>query len=122
MITKKETQTPAPNVDGLPKLYVQLEQVAKMAGVQGYIRRNDVTATVNLREQGRVQEYALLSADAFVSSEQLIGVFKLGGFSDFVVECEAFKVLCLCVGDEAVCVFMDKCVDAVAVKTLLLQN
>jgi predicted regulator of Ras-like GTPase activity (Roadblock/LC7/MglB family) len=69
-----------------------------------------------------VQDYALLSADAFAAAEQLTGVFGLGGVSDLVVECDAFKFLCLYIDDDAVCVFMEKSVDAVAIKTLLMQS
>jgi hypothetical protein len=129
MINKiKSHETPTPSIQTAEAeaasldLQVRLEKVSKMAGVLGYIRRNDSTAAVNLRGTEGVQEFALLSSEAFDAMRQLTDVYGLSGVSDFVVECQTFLMLCICRGSEAISVFMSKSADVSSIKTELLST
>ena len=63
-------------------LCANLEEIRTSEGVTGYILRNASTAIVDIKDQSNLTDYALLSSQAFDSSDDLCEFFALA-FSFF---------------------------------------
>ncbi len=92
-------------------LRVALENINTKEGIIGYILRSPTSATVDLKDPGRMIDYAGLSAAAFESSESLSHLYGLGRIHSMVLEGKDAKILCLTNGDHRLSVFMEKTVD-----------
>jgi predicted regulator of Ras-like GTPase activity (Roadblock/LC7/MglB family) len=90
---------------------VALENINAREGVIGYILRSPTSASVDLKDSSKIIDYAVLSATAFESSENLSRLFALGKMYSVVLEGKDVKILCLKIGDHRLSVFMEKNVD-----------
>jgi predicted regulator of Ras-like GTPase activity (Roadblock/LC7/MglB family) len=89
-------------------LYATLQEVRKSEGVTGYVLKSDTEATVDIEDPAKLVEYALLSSQAFDSSEELKTQLNLGEIESILVEGKNTKILCLTIGNNTLSVFMEK--------------
>jgi predicted regulator of Ras-like GTPase activity (Roadblock/LC7/MglB family) len=106
-----DAQTQAKEEDIAPNLRVTLENINTQEGVIGYILRSPTSASVDLKDSARIIDYAILSATAFESSENLSRLFGLGKIRNVLLEGKDVKILCLTIGNHRLSVFMEKSVD-----------
>jgi hypothetical protein len=85
-----------------------LAEIRKENGVVGYILRSDASAIVDLAEQEKITDYALLSWQIDESSRQMAKQFNLMDIERVVVEGKTVKVLCLNQSKNRASVFIDK--------------
>jgi predicted regulator of Ras-like GTPase activity (Roadblock/LC7/MglB family) len=93
---------------GFANLAASLAEIRKLKGVSGYILRSDTSAIVDLTEQNKIIEYAILSSQISESSREIGKQFNMADIETVLVEGKSVKVLCMSVGDNKISVFMEK--------------
>ena len=93
---------------GFANLAASLAEIRKLKGVCGYILRSDTSAIVDLSEQDKIIEYAILSSQIAESSREIAKQFNMADIESVLVEGKSVKVLCMSVGENKIGVFMDK--------------
>jgi predicted regulator of Ras-like GTPase activity (Roadblock/LC7/MglB family) len=89
-------------------LSATLTEIRKLEGVLGYILRSNSSAIIDLNEQDKIIEYAILSSQVYDSSLEMATQFSLGGAESVLVEGKAIKMLCLTVGENKISIFLEK--------------
>ena len=89
-------------------LAASLAEIRKLKGVMGYILRSNTSAIIDLTEQDKTIEYAVLSSQISESSSEMAKQFNLTDIESVLVEGKNVKVLCMCVGENKISVFMEK--------------
>jgi predicted regulator of Ras-like GTPase activity (Roadblock/LC7/MglB family) len=89
-------------------LSASLTEIRKLKGVIGYILRSNTSAIIDLNEQDKIIEYAVLSSQMHDSSQEITKQFNLGETESILVEGENVKVLCMSIGENKISVFMEK--------------
>jgi len=93
---------------GFASLSASLAEIRKLKGVIGYILRNNTSAIIDLNEQDKIIQYAVLSTQMHDSSREIAKQFNLGGTESILVEGKNVKVLCMSIGENKISVFMEK--------------
>jgi len=91
-------------------LFASAQEIRKNPDVLGYILRGESKATVDLHEPERIVEYAVMSSQAFESSETMAESLGLGEIENIVIEGKNVKVLCLSLGENRLSIFAKKAV------------
>jgi hypothetical protein len=103
-------------------LLVEVQDVLKESDLVGYILKSDTKATIDLEDSSKIIEYAMLSSQAFESSETITNSLKLGDIKNILIEGKAVKALCVNLGQNKLSIFMEKTADHTDIlKTLLPQ-
>lgn len=89
-------------------LAASLAEIRKLKGVLGYILRSDTSAIIDLSEQDKIIESAVLSSQISESSSEIAKQFHLADIESVLVEGKNVKVLCMNVGENRISVFMEK--------------
>ena len=89
-------------------LAASLAEIRKLKGVMGYILRSDTSAIIDLTEQDKIIEYAVLSSQISESSGEMAKLFNLTDVESVLVEGKSVKVLCMSVSENRISVFMEK--------------
>jgi predicted regulator of Ras-like GTPase activity (Roadblock/LC7/MglB family) len=89
-------------------LTTSLAEIRKLKGVMGYILRSNSSAIIDLNEQDKIIEYAILSTQISESSLEIAKQFSLSDIESVLVEGKNVKVLCMSVGENRISVFMEK--------------
>lgn len=89
-------------------LSASLTEIRKLKGVIGYILRSNGSAIIDLNEQDKIMEYAVLSSQVHESSQEMAKQFNLGETETMLVEGKDIKMLCMTQGENRIGVFMDK--------------
>ena len=89
-------------------LAASLAEIRKLKGVMGYILRSDTSAIIDLTEQERIIEYAVLSSQISESSIEMAKQFNMADLESVLVEGKSVKVLCMSVSENRISVFMEK--------------
>jgi predicted regulator of Ras-like GTPase activity (Roadblock/LC7/MglB family) len=89
-------------------LSASLAEIRKLKGVTGYILRSNTSAIIDLNEQDKIIEYAVLSTQMHDSSREITKQFNLGETESILVEGKNVKVLCMSIGENKISVFMEK--------------
>jgi len=89
-------------------LSASLTEIRKLKGVIGYILRSNTSAIIDLNEQDKIIEYAVLSSQMHDSSQEITKQFNLGETESILVEGKNVKVLCMSIGENKISVFMEK--------------
>ena len=63
---------------GFASLSASLTEIRKLKGVIGYILRSNTSAIIDLNEQDKIIEYAVLSTQMHDSSQEIAKQFNLG--------------------------------------------
>ncbi len=93
---------------GFASLSASLTEIRKLKGVIGYILRSNTSAIIDLNEQDKIIEYAVLSTQMHDSSQEIAKQFNLGETESILVEGKNVKVLCMSIGENKISVFMEK--------------
>ena len=89
-------------------LAASLVEIRKLNGIMGYILRNNTAAIIDLTEQDKIMEYAILSYQIFESSSEISKQFNLTDIKSVLVEGKTVKVLCMNISGNQISVFMEK--------------
>lgn len=89
-----------------------LEEIKNYDGVVGYILRNSTSASIDLRDPGKMIDYAILSSSAIDANQELSELFGLGNAKSVVIEGKNVKMLSLAIDESKVSVFMEKNADS----------
>jgi predicted regulator of Ras-like GTPase activity (Roadblock/LC7/MglB family) len=89
-------------------LATSLAEIRKLKGVMGYILRSNKSAIIDLTEQGKTIEYAVLSFQISESTSEMAKQFSLADIESILVEGKSVKVLCMSIGENKIGVFMEK--------------
>jgi predicted regulator of Ras-like GTPase activity (Roadblock/LC7/MglB family) len=89
-------------------LATNLAEIRKLKGVMGYILRSNTSAIIDLTEQDKTTEYAILSSQISESSPEMAKQFGLSDIESILVEGKSVKVLCMSIGENRIDVFMEK--------------
>jgi len=89
-------------------LSASLAEIRKLKGVMGYILRSNTSAIIDLNEQDKITEYAVLSSQMREYALEMTNQFRLGDTESLVVEGKNVKVLCMDLGENSIDVFMTK--------------
>ena len=93
---------------GFASLSASLTEIRKLKGVTGYILRSNTSAIIDLNEQDKIIEYAVLSTQMHDSSQEIAKQFNLCEIESILVEGKNVKVLCMSIGENKISVFMEK--------------
>ena len=93
---------------GFASLSASLAEIRKLKGVIVYILRSNTSAIIDLNEQDKIIEYAVLSTQMHDSSQEIAKQFNLGETESILVEGKNVKVLCMSIGENKISVFMEK--------------
>jgi len=85
-----------------------LSEIRKLNGVIGYILRSNTSAIIDLTEQDKVIEYAILSSQIAESSSEIAKQFNLSDVESVLTEGKTVKVLCMNLSENRISVFMEK--------------
>ncbi len=89
-------------------LAASLAEIRKLRGVMGYILRSNTSAIIDLTEQEKIIEYAILLSQISESSNEMAKQFKLADIESVLVEGKFVKVLCMSIGDNRIGIFMER--------------
>jgi predicted regulator of Ras-like GTPase activity (Roadblock/LC7/MglB family) len=102
-------------------LAATLSEIRKLKGVIGYILRSNITAIIDITQKESLIEYASLSSQIHDSSRAISKQFNITDVESVLVEGKSVKVLCMCIGENKMAVFMEKtCTHSWIVKRILL--
>ena len=85
-----------------------LAEIRKLKGVLGYILRSNSSAIIDLNEQEKIIEYAILSTQISESSLEMAKQFNMADVESVLVEGKNVKVLCMTVRENRISIFMEK--------------
>jgi hypothetical protein len=129
VISAVETQETPKNTDAdqeenseYADLLAVAKEIRRNDKVLGYILKSEYKATVDLNEPTKIVEHAMLSSQAFESSQAIAESLDLGEVGTAVVEGKNAKVLCLSLGENKVSLFLKKESDTEAFKNPFLQT
>ncbi len=88
-----------------------LAEIRKLKGVMGYILRSDTSAIIDLAEQEKIIEYAVLSSQIYESSNEMVKQFNMADIESVLVEGKNLKVLCMSLSENKISIFMEKTAD-----------
>ncbi len=120
MQQKIKAQETVQHIDGVPAISVgddnvvfanlaaSLAEIRKLKGISGYILRGSTSAVVDLIEQDKIMDYALLSTEISEASRSIAQQFNLADIENVLVEGKDVKVLSMSVGENRMSIFMDK--------------
>jgi predicted regulator of Ras-like GTPase activity (Roadblock/LC7/MglB family) len=89
-------------------LAASLVEIRKLDGILGYILRNTTAAIIDLTEQDKIIDYAILSYQISESSSEISKQFNLTDINSVLVEGKTVKVLCMNISDNQISIFMEK--------------
>jgi hypothetical protein len=89
-------------------LAANLVEIRKLNGIMGYILRSNTAAIIDLTEQDKIMEYAILSNQISESSSEILKQFNLTDIKSMLVEGKTIKVLCINISGNQISVFMEK--------------
>ena len=104
------------------ELLAVAKEIRRNDKVLGYILKSESKATVDLNEPAKIVEHAMLSSQAFESSQAIAESLDLGEVETAIVEGKDAKVLCLSLGENKVSLFLKKEADTEAFKNPFLQT
>jgi predicted regulator of Ras-like GTPase activity (Roadblock/LC7/MglB family) len=89
-------------------LAASLAEIRKLKGVMGYILRNNTSAIIDLTEQEKLIEWAILFSQISESSIEIAKQFNLADIESVLVEGKCVKVLCMSIDDNRIGIFMER--------------
>jgi predicted regulator of Ras-like GTPase activity (Roadblock/LC7/MglB family) len=92
-------------------LSTSLSEIIKIPGVVGYILRNTNSAEIDLPDQAKLTDFAIISAQAIESGKEIAELFNLGNVENILIEGKDLKIICATIGENKVSVFMEKGVE-----------
>src|SRR3972149_401243 len=75
------------------ELRMKLAAINRIEGITGYILRDTSSAVIDLKDQSRLVDYAILSSQAYDFGQEISELFDLGNVENIVVEGKDVKIL-----------------------------
>jgi predicted regulator of Ras-like GTPase activity (Roadblock/LC7/MglB family) len=97
--------------DDIETLQEKLQSIKSREGIIGYILRGPNSASIDLKDPTKVINYALLSATAFETGQDMSAMFENGEVDTILVEGENTKLLSMVVNNHHLSIFMEENVD-----------
>src|SRR4030065_176956 len=97
------------------ELREKLAAINKTEGITGYILKDTSSAVIDLKDQSRLVDYAILSSQAYDFGQEISELFDLGNVENIVVEGKDVKVVCANINENKVSIFMEKTADHASV-------
>ena len=97
------------------ELRMKLAAINRIEGITGYILRDPSYAVIDLKDQSRLVDYAILSSQAYDFGQEISELFDLGDVENIVVEGKDVKVVCANIDENKVSIFMEKTADHASV-------
>ncbi len=98
-----------------------LIEINKKPNVNGYIMRNSTSAAIDLKNPEKLQGFAILSAEATKTAEEISKVFNLDRVESILLEGSNQKILCILIGENKISIFMEKDANHAAITKQLSQ-
>jgi predicted regulator of Ras-like GTPase activity (Roadblock/LC7/MglB family) len=89
-------------------LAVSLVGIRELKGVLGYILRSNSSAIIDLTDQEKIAQYAILSSQLYESSFEIAKQFSMANIESVLAEGKSVKALCMSIGENRIGVFMEK--------------
>lgn len=99
-----------------------ISEVQKVHKIKAFILKNSARAMFSVADSGDIFDLALLSSEIFDSSAQLFEVTAAGPLNSVVLKGELLSVLCLCVGENQLSIFLDRSVDCGLVLDMMVRR
>jgi len=93
------------------ELRMKLAAINRIEGITGYILRDPSYAVIDLKDQPKLVDYAILSSQAYDFGQEMSELFDLGNVENIVVEGKDVKVVCMNIDENKVSIFMEKTAD-----------
>jgi predicted regulator of Ras-like GTPase activity (Roadblock/LC7/MglB family) len=106
----------------LENTHVDLEEIRKIEGVNGYILRNACSATISMNDQSSVTKLASLTYTISEAGRKISELFNLGNIDCIIVEGKDKKILQLQLDRDWASIFMEKTVGITAIQEKLKQS
>ena len=92
-------------------LQEKLQSIKGREEITGYILRGPNSASIDLKDQTRIVDYAILSATAFEAADDISAMFEIGEVDSIITESEDTKIMSRVVNGHSLSIFMEKHVD-----------
>ncbi len=89
-------------------IHADLIEINKKPNVNGYILRNSTSAAIDLKNPEKLQGFAILSAEATKTAEEISKIFNLDRVESILLEGKDQKILSILIGENKISVFMEK--------------
>jgi predicted regulator of Ras-like GTPase activity (Roadblock/LC7/MglB family) len=106
--SKKETETEGEEIETLQEA---LQDIKTKEGIIGYILRGSNSASVDLKDPTKIVDYAILSATAFETGQDIANTSEIGKVNTIIMEGKDMKILSMIIDDNRLSIFMEKNVD-----------
>jgi predicted regulator of Ras-like GTPase activity (Roadblock/LC7/MglB family) len=106
--SKKETETEGAEIETLQEA---LQDIKTKEGIIGYILRGSNSASVDLKDPTKIVDYAILSATAFETGQDIANTSEIGKVNTIIMEGKDMKILSMIIDDNRLSIFMEKNVD-----------
>jgi predicted regulator of Ras-like GTPase activity (Roadblock/LC7/MglB family) len=94
--------------DDVGELEEKLQEIKNQEGIIGYILRSKKSASIDLKDNTKMIDYALLSSTVFDVSQDMTEDFQMGEVNSIVVESEETKILSMNIDNHRLSLFMEK--------------
>jgi predicted regulator of Ras-like GTPase activity (Roadblock/LC7/MglB family) len=88
-------------------LSANLAEIRKLKGVTGYILRSNTSAIIDIAEQDKIIDYAIMTTQIHESSQEMAKQFNIREIESVLVENKNLKVLCITLGENHISLFID---------------
>jgi predicted regulator of Ras-like GTPase activity (Roadblock/LC7/MglB family) len=88
-------------------LSANLAEIRKLKGVTGYILRSNTSARIDIAEQDKIIDYAIMTTQIHESSQEMAKQFNIREIESVLVENKNLKVLCITLGENHISLFID---------------
>jgi predicted regulator of Ras-like GTPase activity (Roadblock/LC7/MglB family) len=89
------------------ELSANLAEIRKLKGVTGYILRSNTSAIIDIAEQDKIIDYAIMTTQIHESSQEIAKQFNIPEVESVLVENKNLKILCKSLGENHISLFMD---------------
>lgn len=90
---------------------VILSEIRMLDNVIGYISRNETSAAIDLKEQDKLVDYAMISSQIFESGESMAKALDIDSIECIHAEGKGAKVFCITIDENKISVFTDPSFD-----------
>ena len=89
----------------------KLAEIRKAKDVIGYIIRNTISATIDLKEPEKIVEYAIFSSQVMDSTREISDLLEIGNVKSIFVEGNESNALCMTIDGNKISIFLEKNAD-----------
>jgi len=118
VVTNPTTENEDP---AFANLGASLAEIKNLKGVTGYIMRSNTSALLDLPDRDKISQYAFLSHQLHESCLEIAKQLSVSEVENVLLEGKNQKALLINIGENKICIFMEKNVDHVwVIKRILI--